>query len=173
MNLTKKSPGDALLLAGNAIPQPTVKDTKGSIGGDLGYFDRGLGSGESFESETKLLLNSNLHHPKLQALSAELMRPPLMLGSKAGTNDQPPLAVVVGMGLVEEARKRWRGRKERYLHWDRIKIDGRETVMQRANTSTAAPSAPSPALSDGSGPKKTRSLGRVVAPRHTDGTHHV
>lgn len=71
-----------------------------------------------------------------------------MMGGKAGINYQSPSAVVVDTGLVEDARKRGRGQKKRCVHWDRIEIGGRETIMQREDTSTTAPSALSPALSD-------------------------
>lgn len=71
------------------------------------------------------------HHLKLLALSAELMRPPKNWGGKESS--------VVSVGLVEEARKRRKGRKERCVHWDRVEISGKEFPLQRADTSFVAP----------------------------------
>lgn len=72
------------------------------------------------------------HYLKLLALSAELMRPPKRIAGKASS-------VVRNIGLVEEARNRRRGRKERCVHWDRVEINGKEFPLQRADTSTAPP----------------------------------
>lgn len=82
------------------------------------------------------------HHLKLLDLSAELMRPPKTGGGKESS--------VVSVGLVEEARNRRRGRKERCVHWDRVEINGKEFPLQRADTSIVSP-APEVDLTGASG----------------------
>lgn len=96
----------------------------GSSAGDAGGSD----STESFDSTTDK--PPHPHHLKLLALSAELMNSPVDRTGKESS--------VVSVGLVEEARNRRRGRKERCVHWDRVKINGREFPLQRADTSTNA-----------------------------------
>lgn len=64
-----------------------------------------------------------------------------MMGGETRTNYQSPSAVVVDTGLVEDVRKRGRGKKKRCVQWDRIEIDGRGTIIPWADASTAAPSA--------------------------------
>lgn len=82
------------------------------------------------------------HHLKLLALSAELMR------SRRSTGKELSLARV---GLVEEARNRFRGRKERCVHWDSVEINGREFPLQRADTSAAIVTLTAGALPGGMG----------------------
>lgn len=77
------------------------------------------------------------HHLKLLALSAELMRPPSNDNGTSGKKKESP--IVHNVGLVEEARNRRRGRKERCVHWDRVRISGREFPLQRADTSIVSP----------------------------------
>lgn len=91
------------------------------------------------------------HHLKLLALSAELMRPPKTAGTKE--------SYVVSVGLVEEARNRRRGRKERCVHWDRVEINGREFPLQRADTSIVLP-APGVGLEGASSSWKDQGSGR-------------
>ena len=109
----------------------------GDDGGGIGIGDDGGGgsvcqpdSTDSFESSYK---SSRPHRLKLLALSAELMRSPT---SKTGKESS-----VRTVGLLEEARNRRSGRKERCVHWDRIEVKGREFPLQRADTSTAAHTA--------------------------------
>lgn len=76
------------------------------------------------------------HHLKLLALSEVLMCSPVP--NKAGkvkNKDVPSTVNGSSTGLLEEARNRWRGRKERCVHWDRVEINGREFPLQRADTS--------------------------------------
>lgn len=91
------------------------------------------------------------HHLKLLALSEVLMRSPVssdnVRGSKSKelTHSSPTARNSSGnIGLLEEARNRWRGRKERCVHWDTVEIEGREFPLQRADTSSAAQRSTTP-----------------------------
>lgn len=98
------------------------------------------------------------HHLKLLALSEVLMRSP----GKGGGKSKDSVAITSsgggsgsssnGVGLLEEARNRWRGRKERCVHWDKVEINGREFPLQRADTSTADQRSSTPLGAGGGGP---------------------
>ena len=75
------------------------------------------------------------HHLKLLALSEVLMRSPARDRSKG--KELASAANAGNVGLLEEARNRWRGRKERCVHWDKVEINGEEFPLQRADTSSA------------------------------------
>eukprot|EP00903_Cladosiphon_okamuranus_P011307 g10662.t1 len=76
------------------------------------------------------------HRLKLLALSEVLMRSPVRNQSQG--KELASAASGGNVGLLEEARNRWRGRKERCVHWDKVEINGKEFPLQRADTSSAA-----------------------------------
>eukprot|EP00752_Nemacystus_decipiens_P005771 g5220.t1 len=84
------------------------------------------------------------HHLKLLALSEVLMRSPSPVPGKSKSKELTSAASAGDIGLLEEARNRWRGRKERYVHWDKVEINGKEFPLQRADTSSAAQRSATP-----------------------------
>lgn len=101
------------------------------------------------------------HHLKLLALSEVLMCSPVP--NKAGkvkNKEVPSTMNSSSTGLLEEARNRWRGRKERCVHWDRVEINGREFPLQRADTSSMTQQATttSGGLIGGTGQSNTSEL---------------
>ena len=84
------------------------------------------------------------HQTKLHVKTDELMRPP---EARSG-NGCPLSSDVAIIGLAEEGENRRRGPKERCVHWDRVEIDGKDTALEQANTTSTAPlmlkSAPLP-----------------------------
>lgn len=127
----------------------TMSDSVGSFGSTSS-----VGAGDEDEP-------AHPHHLKLLALSEVLMCSPVP--NKAGkTKNKEAPSTVNGSntGLLEEARNRWRGRKERCVHWDRVEINGREFPLQRADTS----SIPQQAMTNsgglaGTGQSNTSELG--------------
>ena len=93
--------------------------------------------------------SSRPHRLKLITLSAELMRSP---ASKVGKESS-----VRTVGLLEEARNRRCGRKERCVHWDRVEVKGREFPLQRADTSTSALAAAAAAAATARGRRRSKS----------------
>lgn len=95
------------------------------------------------------------HHLKLLALSEVLMRSPV--SSESSKSNELACSSSMSrnnsssIGLLEEARHRWRGRKERCVHWDTVEIDGREFPLQRADTSSAAQRSTTPSTGGAGG----------------------
>lgn len=111
----------------DAISEASVAD-----GMSLGSHTTGS-SADTFDSSTTGK-PPHPHHLTLLALSAELMHPKKNRTGKESS--------VVKVGLVEEARNRRRGRKERCVHWDCVEVNGKEFPLQRADTSMIAFTAP-------------------------------
>ncbi len=142
-------------------------DLPDAPGGGDGGSASGLGgamradSVESFESSSSVDdadedKPAHPHHLKLLALSEVLMRS----SGKGGSKSKDPAAIAGSgdggggggnVGLLEEARNRWRGRKERCVHWDKVEINGREFPLQRADTSTADRRSSTPLGAGGGG----------------------
>lgn len=95
---------------------------------------------ESFESSSSIDDDDDKpahpHHLKLLALSEVLMRSPVR--DKSKNKELASAASADNVGLLDEARNRWRGRKERCVHWDKVEINGEEFPLQRADTSSTA-----------------------------------
>lgn len=105
---------------------------------------------ESFESSSSIDDDdgedkpAHPHHLKLLALSEVLMRSPA--GDKGKSKELAASAASAAgdVGLLEEARNRWRGRKERCVHWDKVEINGKEFPLQRADTSSTTQRSATP-----------------------------
>lgn len=120
---------------------------------EAGAYGSGTMRPESFESleSSSSIADSDddkpahPHHLKLLALSEVLMRSPARDKSrKSRSKELASAASTRSVGLLEEARNRWRGRKERCVHWDKVEINGKEFPLQRADTSSIAQRSATP-----------------------------